>query len=366
MRVVCVAGARPNYIKVKPVLDALVHRGVEAVLVHTGQHYDDAMSDVFFADLDLPKPDHFLGVGSGTHAEQTARVMTAFEPLLASAPANAVVVVGDVNSTVACALVAAKAGTLVAHVEAGLRSRDWSMPEEVNRVVTDRVSDLLLAPSPDAVDNLQAEGYRADQIHLVGNTMIDTLLAHLDAARSRPVAERLGLAGAPYGVVTLHRPSNVDDPAVRASLLGALAEIGRQLPLVFPAHPRVRPHVAGLGEGVVVTEPLGYLDFLALEAGAALVLTDSGGVQEETSALGVPCLTLRETTERPVTVSEGTNTVVGVDPARIVAEARHALASSGPRPKLALWDGRAGERVADVLVSALAVPPGERKRPTDL
>jgi UDP-N-acetylglucosamine 2-epimerase (non-hydrolysing) len=244
MHVLAVAGARPNFMKVKPVLDALEGRGVETTLVHTGQHYDDAMSAVFFDELGLRPPDRDLGVGSGTHAEQTARVMERFEPLVAELAPDVVVVVGDVNSTMACAVVAAKAGPLVAHVEAGLRSRDWSMPEEINRVVTDRVSDHLLAPSPDAVENLRREGYRDDQIHLVGNVMIDSLLANLDRARERPILDELGLAPGAYGVVTLHRPANVDDVAVLDRLVDALATIARQCPLVLPAHPRARSRLA--------------------------------------------------------------------------------------------------------------------------
>lgn len=365
VRVVCVAGARPNYMKIKPVLDALEARAVDAVLVHTGQHYDPALNDVFFADLGLRQPDHFLGVGSGTHAEQTAKVMVGFEPLVAELAPDAVVVVGDVNSTLACALVGAKAGCLVAHVEAGLRSRDWSMPEEVNRVVADRVSDLLLAPSEDAVDNLRAEGYRDDQIHLVGNTMIDTLLVNVERAKARPTLSDLGVEPGGYGLVTLHRPANVDDDAVLGDLLGALGEIANELPLVFPVHPRARLRVAdrGVAPGIRLVEPAGYLDFLALQAGARMVLTDSGGVQEETTVLGVPCLTLRDTTERPITVTEGTNVVVGRDPRRIVAEALRVLADPPPPRRPALWDGRAGERVAAVLVEACH---GERRGPTDL
>lgn len=340
--------------KTKPVLDALEARGVDTVLVHTGQHYDPLMNDVFFSDLGLRRPDHFLGVGSGTHAEQTARVMTAFEPLVIELEPDAVVVVGDVNSTLACALVAAKAGTLVAHVEAGLRSGDWSMPEEVNRVVTDRVSDLLLAPSSDAVANLRAEGYGDDRIHLVGNTMIDTLLANVDRARSRSTVADLGLTPGGYGLVTLHRPANVDDEAILGALMKALRELAEELPLVFPVHPRARArlHDLDMPGRLRLIEPVGYLDFVALQAGARLVLTDSGGVQEETTVLGVPCLTLRETTERPITVDEGTNTVVGRDPGRILDEARRVLRAPPPPRRPALWDGRAGARIADVLVTA--------------
>ncbi|MHB1533769.1 MAG: non-hydrolyzing UDP-N-acetylglucosamine 2-epimerase [Acidimicrobiales bacterium] len=366
MRVVCVAAARPNFMKVKPVMDALEARGVEVTLVHTGQHYDPEMSDVFFSELGLRAPDCFLGVGSGSHAEQVARVMVAFEPLVERVRPDVVVVVGDVNSTLACALVAAKAGPLVAHVEAGLRSRDWSMPEEVNRVVTDRVSDYLLAPSPDAVDNLAAEGYRGDQVHLVGNTMVDTLLANLARSEGRRILAQLGLSGERYGVVTLHRPSNVDDPARLGSLVAALGKLAAELPLVFPAHPRTAARLADLRRpaGLRVVAPLGYLDFLALQAGARLVLTDSGGIQEETTVLGVACLTLRDNTERPLTITEGTNHLVGTDPHRILAEGLR-LAREGCAPRRpALWDGHAGERIAEVLVSG--GPAAGRLRPSAL
>jgi UDP-N-acetylglucosamine 2-epimerase (non-hydrolysing) len=364
-RIICVAGARPNYMKIKPVMDALERRGAEVLLVHTGQHYDPAMNDVFFADLGIRPPDRFLGVGSGSHAEQTGRVMTAFEPLLAEVAADLVVVVGDINSTLACALVTAKAGPLLAHVEAGLRSRDWSMPEEVNRVATDRVSDYLLAPSPDAADNLRAEGYREDQIHLVGNVMIDTLLANLERARASDVLDRAGLARDGYGLVTLHRPANVDDPEVLAGLLKALGEIAGRCPLVWPVHPRAAGRLAELGVpgGIRLVPPAGYLDFIALQDAARVVLTDSGGVQEETTALGVPCVTLRENTERPITVEEGTNVLAGRDPARIVSTV-NAVLDAPPAPRRpALWDGRASDRIAEVLLSGGTART--RPRPTD-
>ncbi|MEU4653994.1 UDP-N-acetylglucosamine 2-epimerase (non-hydrolyzing) [Streptomyces sp. NPDC023723] len=363
-RIICVAGARPNYMKIKPVMDALERRGAEVLLVHTGQHYDPAMNDVFFADLGIRPPDRFLGVGSGSHAEQTGRVMAAFEPLLDEVSPDLVVVVGDINSTLACALVTAKAGPLLAHVEAGLRSRDWSMPEEVNRVVTDRVSDYLLAPSPDAAGNLRAEGYREDQIHLVGNVMIDTLLANLERARASDVLDRLGLARGGYGLVTLHRPANVDDPEVLAGLLKALGEIAGRCPLVLPAHPRAAGRLAEVGVpgGIQVVAPAGYLDFIALQDAARVVLTDSGGVQEETTALGVPCVTLRDNTERPVTVEEGTNVLAGRHPARVVSTV-HAVLDTPPAPRRpALWDGRASDRIADVLLNGDTA--GTRPRPT--
>ncbi len=363
-RVACIAGARPNFMKIKPVVDGLEALGVKVDLVHTGQHYDAAMSDVFFEDLGLRPPDVHLDVGAGTHAETTARVMVAFESWMGTNPVDAVVVVGDVNSTIACALVAAKAGAVVAHVEAGLRSRDWDMPEEINRVATDRVSDLLLAPSPDGVENLRAEGYHDDQIHLVGNVMIDSLLANVGRASAGGHLDELGLV-APFGLVTLHRPSNVDDLVVLAGLMSALAEISVGLPLVFPVHPRTRSKLESidLPSSIRLLPPQGYLPFLALQSSARLVLTDSGGIQEETTALGVPCLTLRENTERPITVTEGTNRVVGTDPSAIVEAAREVLADP-PEPRCpALWDGRAGERIADVLVERIS--DGSALRPTD-
>jgi UDP-N-acetylglucosamine 2-epimerase (non-hydrolysing) len=338
--------------KVKPVMDALEKRGASVDLVHSGQHYDANLSDVFFDELGIRRPDRYLGVGSGSHARQTARIMEAFEPVLDELEPDMVVVVGDVNSTVACALVAAKTGCLVAHVEAGLRSRDWTMPEEINRVVTDRVSDYLLAPSPDAVDNLRAEGYRDDQVHLVGNVMVDTLLANLERARGRPILGEMNVSPGGYGLVTLHRPANVDGVEVLGGLIDAMEPASRDMPFVFPAHPRARDSLAQLSipNGIKIVEPLGYLDFIALASQAAVVLTDSGGIQEETTVLGVPCLTLRDNTERPITVTEGTNQVVGRDAGRI----RDALARvsrgevTARRP--ALWDGRASERIADVIL----------------
>lgn len=367
MRFVLVAGARPNFVKVKPVLDALEGRDASVILVHTGQHYDQSMSKVLFDDLGLRRPDHHLGVGSGSHADQTARVMTAFEPLLARIEPEAVVVFGDVNSTLASAITTAKCGLLVAHVEAGLRSRDWSMPEEVNRVVTDRVSDYLFAPSPDASENLRSEGCRHDQIHLVGNVMIDSLFANLERARARPILDELGLAPKRYGLVTLHRPGNVDDPSTLTDLFQALGVVTEDCPLVFPIHPRTRMRLerSQVPDGLRLVEPMGYLDFLALEDSAKLVITDSGGVQEETTVLGVPCLTVRDSTERPITISEGTNRLVGRDRHRIVAAARDALAGRVPARRPQLWDGRAAPRIAEVLVRG---PGGGRRsrrsRPT--
>jgi UDP-N-acetylglucosamine 2-epimerase (non-hydrolysing) len=323
-------------------------------LVHTGQHYDPSLSDVFFDELGLRPPDHHLEVGSGTHAEQTAGVMLAFEPLIEKLAPDVVVVVGDVNSTLAAALVAAKSPSHLAHVEAGLRSRDWTMPEEINRTVTDRVSDYLFAPSADAVDNLRAEGHAPESIHLVGNVMIDTLLANAERARARPILESLGVRRGSYGLVTLHRPANVDDPKIFADLLGALGAIAVEMPVIFSAHPRTQRRLNGMKipDGLRPISPVGYLDFIALEAGAAVVLTDSGGIQEETTVLGVPCLTLRDTTERPITVTEGTNRVVGRDPRRIIDEAAKVLSEGAAPRRPELWDGRAGERIADILVQS--------------
>lgn len=337
--------------KVKPVLDALEAAGAETSLVHAGQHYDPDVNDVFFADLGLRPPDHHLGSGSGSQATQTARVMTAFEPLLDRLRPDVVVVVGDVTATLAVALVTAKSDARLAHVEAGLRSGNRAMPEEVNRIVVDRLSDELFAPSPDAVAHLRSEGVPDPAIHLVGNVMVDSLLANLDRARARPTLADLGLVPGGYGVVTLHRPANVDDPSVLAGLLSALGQVARECPLVFPVHPRTRAALDGhdLPDGLRPVPALGYLDFLALEAGARVVLTDSGGLQEETTVLGVPCLTLRDETERPITVSEGTNEVVGREPERIVAAARAALGRPVTPQRPDGWDGHAAERVAAVL-----------------
>jgi UDP-N-acetylglucosamine 2-epimerase (non-hydrolysing) len=354
MLVLHVVGARPNFMKTAPLVEALARRGVSQRLVHTGQHFDERMSGVFFSELGLPRPDADLGVGSGTHGEQTGRVMIELERwILAHAPRPALVVVpGDVNSTLAAGLVAAKLGIPVAHLEAGLRSFDRSMPEEVNRVAVDHLSDLLLTPSPDADQNLLREGIPASRIAFVGNLMIDTLRKHLRVARALPVPESLGLERGAYAVVTLHRPSNVDDPAALRRLLGALAEVARLAPVVFPVHPRTRARIAAAGLDEIarplrLVEPLGYLEFLSLTSAARLVLTDSGGLQEESTALGIPCLTLRENTERPVTVALGTNQVVGTDPARILAGARRALSAAPPRGRIPdLWDGCAGERAA--------------------
>ncbi len=353
MRIVCVAGARPNFMKVKPVVEALENSGASVLLVHTEQHYDDSMSRVFLRDLGLRPPDLFLGTGSGTHAQQTARVMEAFEPFLFENDPDVTVVVGDVNSTMACALVVAKARSLLAHVEAGLRSGDRTMPEEINRIVTDSVTDILFAPAQDAVDNLLSEGRPPDRIHLVGNVMIDSLLSNLERAKTLPILASLGVSPGNYGLVTLHRPANVDRSEVLSALLDAIGAASSRLPLIFPAHPRTQTSLRSgtIPDTMRVVDPLGYLDFIALESQARIVFTDSGGVQEETTVLGIPCLTLRDTTERPITVTEGTNLVVGRDASRIIGAARHVLDHGAPQRRPALWDGHASQRIADVLLA---------------
>ena len=365
MKVLSVVGARPNFVKIAPLLREMAGReGIEPVLVHTGQHYDARMSDDFFAALAIPAPDFNLAVGSGSHARQTAEVMTRFEPVLTSVRPDLVLVVGDVNSTLAAALTAAKLGIRVAHVEAGLRSFDRSMPEEINRLATDAVADELFASEDSAVENLAREGIPADRVHFVGNVMIDALRLTRPLWEASTVFAARGLDRLPrYGAVTLHRAANVDDPDRLRQILGALQALARHVPLIFPVHPRVRPLLAGhdvawLGaaeplpaQGLVCTEPLGYLDFVALVSRAAVVLTDSGGIQEETTILGVPCLTLRENTERPATVTHGTNRVIGVSPRRILDEGRLALSRRPSRPTPPpRWDGYAAARIVDVLV----------------
>lgn len=357
LRVVSVVGARPNFIKLAPLDRALARRErVEHVIVHTGQHYDWEMSDAFFENLGIPEPDHNLEVGSGSHAQQTARIMERFEPLCLSDHPDLVLVYGDVNSTVAAALVAAKMGIKVGHIEAGLRSRDWSMPEEINRVLTDRLSDLLFTPSRDADRNLRAEGIAEQRIHFVGNIMIDSLVRALPRAREFDAPRKYGLRKREYVVVTLHRPSNVEHRETLCEVLEALCQIGETYPVIFPVHPRTRQRLQGLpavlagGDGVRLTEPLGYFEMLSLVSYAGLVITDSGGLQEETSFLGVPCLTVRPNTERPVTINEGTNTLVLPAQRAIVAAARAAL--DAPRvgsSEIEGWDGKTAERIADVV-----------------
>jgi len=354
-RLVAVAGARPNFMKIAPLLRALRARGrFETTLVHTGQHYDRAMSESFFRDLGIPEPDLNLGVGSGSHARMTAQVLVEMEGVLETRRPDAVVVVGDVNSTLAAALAAAKLGIPVAHVEAGLRSFDRSMPEEINRLMTDVISAWLFTTEPAGDENLRREGIDPAKIHRVGNVMIDTLRANLERARELDTLARLGLEPGGYAALTLHRPSNVDERATLQSLFEVLEEIQRELPIVFPVHPRTRAAferlLGGREPALRTVEPLGYLDFLRLMADARLVLTDSGGIQEETTVLGVPCLTLRDNTERPVTVTEGTNTLVGSNPATIRAEVRKILDGGGKTGRTPEgWDGHAAGRIVDVL-----------------
>ncbi len=372
-KILCVVGARPNFMKIAPIMAALRRTSLDARLVHTGQHYDVAMNQRFFEQLGIPHPDMDLEVGSASHAAQTAEIMKRFEPVVDAEQPAAVLVVGDVNSTIACALVAAKKGVKVVHVEAGLRSFDRSMPEEINRVLTDQISDLLFTTEREALANLTREGIDPDQVCFVGNVMIDTLRSCLP--RAIPPAQTLADAPDPdvflnnpngYGILTLHRPSNVDDPVVLERLLRVLGEISVDLPLVFPVHPRTRGMIDKAGFSRLLENPRfcclppqGYLEMLGLMQGARLALTDSGGIQEETTALGVPCLTLRENTERPVTVTEGTNTIVGADPERIRNAAREILASGGKAGRIPEhWDGQAAERIATVLANWLA--NGER------
>ena len=370
-----VAGARPNFMKIAPIIRAL-HNAPHAPawrLVHTGQHYDRDMSDVFFDELGIPRPHHHLEGGGGTHAEQTAKIMVAFERLCLTERPDLVLVVGDVNSTLACSIVAKKQHIPVAHVEAGLRSGDMRMPEEVNRVVTDSISDLYFVTEPSGVENLRREGKPDSAVHHVGHVMVDNLLyqkqqlerTDTSAYQSAGVKGRLGR----YGVITLHRPSNVDNPIVFTRIAGALRALSETLPLVFPVHPRTRANMArhgiDFGPAVHLLSALPYMDFLNLWKDAALVLTDSGGLQEETTALGVPCVTLRENTERPITVDEGTNVVVGTDPDLILSAASAVLlgrGKQGRRPHL--WDGRAAERIVDVLIVELGGPSWDDGRPS--
>lgn len=360
LKVINVVGARPNFMKVAPIVEAMKRREREftPLVVHTGQHYDAAMSDAFFRDLDLLQPDVHLGVGSASHAAQTAAIMERFEPVVLREQPDWVVVVGDVNSTLACALVCVKLGVKVAHVEAGLRSRDRTMPEEINRLLTDQIADLLFTPSADADENLRAEGIPPERIRLVGNIMIDSLYKHLERSRQSRIKDQLGLTDKSYAVLTLHRPANVDDPVVFGRILEALERICEQLPVVFAVHPRTRKTITELGldervekiGGLRLIDPLGYLDFLSLYSGARLVLTDSGGIQEETSVLGIPCLTLRENTERPITVTMGTNTIVGTDTTKIIAAAFAALNETARQPvSIPLWDGHTAERILAAL-----------------
>jgi len=365
MHILHVVGARPNFVKAAPVLRAVAaHAGFRQTLVHTGQHYDAAMSDVFFQQLEMPPPDFNLGVGSGTHAQQTAGVMLALEPVLREQKPDLVLVYGDVNSTVAAALVCSKLGVQVAHVEAGLRSRDRSMPEEINRLLTDQLSDILFTPSADGDENLVSEGIDPARIHRVGNVMIDTLVRLLPLADAHLPPD----LPTPYALVTLHRPSNVDDVPWLRELLATLADLSSQLNVLFPVHPRTRQRLDDLGPvpradaRLRLLAPLPYLEFLALQRHAAMVITDSGGIQEETSFLGVPCLTVRENTERPITLSHGTNQLVGRDLQRLRAATLEVLKSDSSlesrkeasNHRVPLWDGHAAERIAEIILRGAA------------
>jgi len=373
MKIICVVGARPNFMKAAPVIEALrTLPEVAVLLVHTGQHYDRQMSQQFFDDLGMPKPDLDLQVGSGSHGEQTGQIMVRFEPVLERERPDLVMVFGDVNSTVAAALCAAKRGIAVAHVEAGLRSFDRTMPEELNRILTDHLSDYLFITEPSAHRNLLREGVPESQIYFVGNVMVDTLLKHSARAGQRAYGRTLGLPPSGYGLLTLHRPSNVDAPETLAGLLSTVREIAGRLPIVFPCHPRtrqqlerpdfreiLRPEGESHGQdggrtGLILTPPLGYLEFLSLLSDARLVLTDSGGIQEETTVLGVPCLTLRDNTERPVTIEQGTNQLVGANRDRILAAAARILTGDLPQGRVPdMWDGRAAERISAILTRGL-------------
>lgn len=356
MHILHVVGARPNFMKAAPVVAAIAARP-EAVqtLVHTGQHYDRNMSEIFFSQLGLPVPDVNLEVGSGSHAVQTAQIMIRFEQVVLDRRPDLVLVYGDVNSTVAAALVCSKLSIRVGHVEAGLRSFDLTMPEEINRMVTDRLADLLFTPSEDGDENLIREGTAPDRIHRVGNVMIDTLV------RLLPQAGEEAVPNGPYALVTLHRPSNVDDPARLNELMACLREISRGLPVLFPVHPRTRQHLADLGElqdddRLRLTDPVGYLEFLGLQRRATVVITDSGGIQEETTYLGVPCLTMRENTERPITITKGTNLLIGHDLERLKTEVAEVVAGRGKKGGIPpLWDGKTGERIADILLGRSSV-----------
>ncbi len=369
LKVINVVGARPNFMKVAPIVEELKRREREfaPLVVHTGQHYDAGMSDAFFRDLELPEPDVHLGVGSASHAAQTAAVMERFEPVVLKEQPDWVMVVGDVNSTLACALVCAKLGVKVAHVEAGLRSRDRTMPEEINRLLTDQIADLLFTPSADADQNLLNEGIPSERIRLVGNIMIDSLLQRIDRAKRSTIRETLGVEGSDYAVLTLHRPSNVDEHENLAGIVDALEEISQRMAVIFPVHPRTRKTLDEFGfsqriahsNNLRLIDPLGYLDFLQLFSGARVVLTDSGGIQEETTALGIPCLTLRENTERPITIEMGTNQLVGRDPQRIISGFRSVLdsPSSNDHRVPPLWDGHTAERIVSSLLDYSPAAP---------
>ncbi len=363
MKIINVVGARPNFMKIAPLMSAYKDAAaIEPMLVHTGQHYDERMSDLFFRQLGIPKPDINLGVGSASHAVQTAEIMKAFEPVVLEHKPDAVLVVGDVNSTIACGLVAVKLGVKLIHVEAGLRSGDRTMPEEINRILTDSISDLLFCTEQSGVDNLTREGVPGERIFLVGNVMIDTLLKNRAKADESKILDEQGLKSGSYAVLTLHRPANVDDPAVLGRMLDALEVIQKDLPIVFPIHPRTRNNLSGSSlagrvegmTGLRLIDPVGYLDFLKLTSSARLVLTDSGGIQEETTILKVPCITLLDNTERPITAEIGSNQVVGTDPEKILQAYRQVVDGKSRRPRTPpLWDGHAAERIVKILAERL-------------
>jgi UDP-N-acetylglucosamine 2-epimerase (non-hydrolysing) len=359
LKIINIVGARPNLPKIAPLREMQRHPEIEPILVHTGQHYDEALSDIFFRQMGIPTPQVNLEVGSGSHAAQTAEVLKRVEPVLIEHQPDLVLVVGDVNSTIAVSLAAVKLGISVAHVEAGLRSFDRSMPEEINRILTDALADYLFVTEEDAIQHLLKEGRPRESIYLVGNVMIDSLRHFLPIAQKSPIGEDLGLKNGAdwqrFAVLTLHRPSNVDSTEKLAELLGAIDSIASQVPVIFPVHPRTQQRLAQAGikthPQLRMIPPIGYLDFLCLLSKATLVLTDSGGIQEETTALGVPCLTLRENTERPITISEGTNQLIGTDPAKIIAAAQSILAGNGKPGRIPpFWDGHAAERIVDVLL----------------
>ncbi len=355
--VILVAGARPNFMKIAPIYQEMAKRGIDQLLVHTGQHYDANMSQVFFDDLGIPEPDIHMGVGSGSHAKQTAAIMVEFEEICIEHNPSLVVVVGDVNSTLACAIVASKMHIATAHVEAGLRSGDMTMPEEVNRLVTDAISDILLTPSRDADQNLLQEGRSEDDVYFVGNIMIDSLFGTLESVGESSILEDLDLASGEFGVLTMHRPSNVDDRQILVGILDALREICKSVRLVFPVHPRTSNKIAEFQlmsefediDNLTMIEPVGYLDFIALVSESKIVITDSGGIQEETTALGIPCITMRENTERPITVSQGTNRIVGTKPSSIISEVDSSMRESGVNTQIPeFWDGKTAKRIVDV------------------
>ena len=360
--IILVVGARPNFMKMAPLYDELKKRNLPVILLHTGQHYDENMSAVFFEDLGMPEPDIYLGVGSASHAKQTAKIMIDFEEVCKKESPSIVIVAGDVNSTIACALVATKLSIPVGHVEAGLRSFDMKMPEEINRILTDRISNLLFTPSKDANLNLTKEGMNTDNIKLVGNIMIDSLVNNIEKSEISNIHKKMNIEKGNYALITLHRPSNVDHEFNLSGIIEALESIGKDIPIIFPVHPRTANMINDFGldnrinqvPNLILTKPVGYLDFLALMKYSKVVLTDSGGLQEETTALGIPCITLRENTERPITVDEGTNTIVGNKPENILKEWKNISINGGKSGRIPeLWDGKTAERISDIIVDYL-------------